>query len=92
VGKETQRLMRKWNNAWQRVTNELVMQFALKDCEKCEGKGMFTVSDKDNTRRVAAMCDCVDAPFKKEYAGRLRRTKEGRLEFKPLAEATSLDD
>jgi hypothetical protein len=68
---------------WQRVTNAIVMQFALADCIDCKGGG-----ELDDPRRP---CPCADAPFKKAYEGRLRRTKEGRLEYRALAMTSLLD-
>ncbi len=91
MGAEIARLQRKQRNNWQRVTNTLVMQFADPECTKCDGVGAFTVSDADAVRKVMTMCDCCDSRFKETYAGRLRRTKEGRLEFKPMATAEILD-
>ncbi len=107
MGAEIQRLQRKKRNGWQRVTNEMVMHFAAVDCERCAGKGFFTVEirrpppvpSSEGTVMVPqpaeqrpVMCVCTDAPFKKEYEGRLRRTKAGRLEFKPLTVTKALDD
>jgi hypothetical protein len=65
---------------WERVTNSLVMQHALADCVDCKGGGELT-----NTAGVRFVCHCADAPFKKAYEGRLRRTKEGRLEYRTMA-------
>ena len=91
MGREIQRLQRKQRNNWQRVSNELVLSFALKDCERCEGKGMFTATGTDGETKPF-VCGCCDAPFKKAYEGRLRRMKTGRLEFRPLAVAGALDE
>lgn len=91
MGAEIQRLQRKRRNNWQRVTNELVITFALKDCERCEGAGFFTAQVNDGEKRPI-VCACCDAPFKKAYEGRLRRLKNGMLEFKPLAVAAPLDE
>ncbi len=91
MGAEIQRLQRKRRNNWQRVTNKLVLSFALKDCERCEGAGFFTTSVNGGEQKPQ-MCACSDAPFKAAYEGRLRRTKEGRLEYRPLAVAESIDE
>ncbi len=71
---------------WERVTNVLVMQHALKDCVDCKGGGELT-----NTAGVRFVCHCADAPFKKAYEGRLRRTKEGRLEYREMAAVPSAE-
>lgn len=92
MGAEIQRLQRKKRNAWQRVTNAFMMTFADPKCEKCDGVGMFTVSDAEQTREVPTMCDCTDPRFKKAYTGRLRRMQNGRLEFRPMAVAGALDE
>lgn len=65
---------------WNRVTNVLVMKYALADCVDCKGGGELAT-----TAGVRSVCPCCDAPFKAAYAGRLRRTKEGRLEYRALA-------
>lgn len=90
MGAEIARLQRKRRNAWQRVTNALVMTFADKDCERCGGHGMFTANGGGEVAKPF-MCVCTDEPFKKAYEGRLRRTKEGRLEYRPLVLASLLD-
>ncbi len=74
------RLRIKRKNEWARVTNVLVMQHALKDCVDCKGGG-----ELENNEGVRFVCHCADAPFKKAYEGRLRRTKEGRLEYREMA-------
>ena len=71
---------------WTRVTNELVMTFALKDCPKCEGIGAVHIDDQTTGERRTLVCPCADAPFKAEYAGRLRRNEKRRcLEIRGLA-------
>ena len=73
-------------NPWRRVTNELVMTFALKDCPKCEGIGAVHITDEATGERRTLVCPCADAPFKAEYAGRLRRNDKRRcLEIRGLA-------
>ncbi len=81
---------RKSRIQWHRVTNELVLSFAVKDCPRCSGAGMFTTQVNGGEQRPV-MCACVDAPFKKEYEGRLRRTDQGRLEYREMSVAEELD-
>ena len=73
------------------MTNELVISFALKDCERCAGAGFFTASVNGGEQKPQ-MCVCSREPFHEAYEGRLRRTKEGRLEYRPLAVAESIDE
>ena len=70
---------------WHTVTNELVMTFAAKDCRRCEGVGAVDITNTATGEGKRAACPCVDAPFKAEYAGRLRRNKAGKLEFRELS-------
>lgn len=87
MGAELRRLARKRANGWQRVTNELVISFARKDCIDCKGAGVLV--GKDDRRRP---CPCCDAPFKEAHTGRLRRMDNGRLEFRPLAASVDIED
>lgn len=81
--------------SWERVTNELVCSFALDDCPRCKGDGVYATSTEeplliDGGAQVAlnklVMCPCADAPFKLYYSnGRLRRNRRGQLEFRAVA-------
>lgn len=74
---------------WKRVTNALVIEHASPTCLDCKGRGEL-VRFVDGMDRKRA-CPCCDPRFKDAYAGRLRRTAEGFLEYRALAATTVLD-
>ena len=73
---------------WHPVTNALVMAFADKDCQLCKGTGELEVRGE---KRVCT-ARCFAPAFNAEYDGRLRRLKDGRVQWREAALASVPED